>query len=223
MVCCLDPGWQARGQLMAQTARLRRRIAGILSARLPGLQLEQVPGPRSARGKRGQLTALLTTVLAGMLAGCTSLLGVEQLTEFMTRAASRLLGIARRLPDTTTRTALCALMPDAIRPVIHRQILAAHRRKSLGLNGLPIGVVAIDGKSNAPPRPPPSLPRQGCAPLGACPRSSRRAMASDPSPGRASAPSTRTSGTATNHRRSGGAAQGVTMPTRRRLRAQRTL
>jgi hypothetical protein len=68
----------------------------MLSARLPDLQLEQVPAPRSARGKRWQLTVLLTTVLAGMLAGCTSLLGVEQLTGFMTRAVRRLLGIARR-------------------------------------------------------------------------------------------------------------------------------
>ena len=136
---------------MAQTARLRRRIAGILSARLPDLQLDQVPDTRSARGKRWQLTTLLTTVLAGMLAGCTSLLGVEQLTEFMTRAARRLLGIARRLPDTTMRTAICALAPEAIRPVIHRQILAAHRRKSLTLDALPIGVAAIDGKSTAIP------------------------------------------------------------------------
>lgn len=136
---------------MAQTARLRRRIAGILSARLADLQLEQVPDPRCARGMRWQLPTLLITVLAGMLAGCTSLQGVEQLTEFMTRAVRRLLGIARRVPDTTMRTVVCALMPEAIRPVIHRQVLAAHRRKSLELNGLPIGVVAIDGKSTAIP------------------------------------------------------------------------
>jgi hypothetical protein len=136
---------------MAQTARVRRRIAGLLAARLPDLQLEQVPDPRSARGKRWQLTALLTAVLVGMLAGCTSLLGVEQLTEFMTRAVRRLLGIARRVPDTTTRTALCALMPEAIRSLIHHQILAAHRRKSLMPNGLAVAAVAIDGKSTAIP------------------------------------------------------------------------
>jgi len=145
------PGWQDRRQPMAQTARLRRRIAGVLSARLPDLQLEQVPDPRCARGMRWQLPALLVTVLAGMLAGCTSLLGVEQLTEFMTRAARRLLGIGRRVPDTTMRTAICALAPEAIRPVIHRQILAAHRRKSLALDALGIGAVAIDGKSTSIP------------------------------------------------------------------------
>jgi hypothetical protein len=134
---------------MAQTARLRRRIAGLLAARLPDLELQHVQDPRSARGKRWKLPALLIAVLSGMLSGCTSLLGVEQLTEFMTRAARRLLGIGRRVPDTTTRTALCALMPQAIRSVIHRQVLAAHRRKSLTLDVLPIGAVAIDGKSTA--------------------------------------------------------------------------
>jgi hypothetical protein len=136
---------------MAQTARLRRRIAGLIAARLPDLELDQVEDPRSARGKRWKLPTLLIATLSGMLAGCTSLLGVEQLTEFMTRAARRLLGIARRVPDTTMRTAVCALMPEAIRPLIHRQILAAHRRKSLGLSGLPIGVVAVDGKCTAIP------------------------------------------------------------------------
>ena len=136
---------------MAQTARLRRRIAGLLAARLPDLELDQVQDPRSARGKRWKLPTLLIATLSGMLAGCTSLLGVEQLTEFMTRAARRLLGIGRRVPDTTMRTAVCALMPEAIRPLIHRQILAAHRRKSLALSGLPIGVVAVDGKCTAIP------------------------------------------------------------------------
>jgi hypothetical protein len=118
---------------------------------LPELALEQVQDPRSARGKRWKLQTLLTVVLAGVLAGCTSLLGVEQLTEFMTRASRRLLGIARRVPDTTMRTALCTLAPEALRAVLHRQVLAAHRRNSLGLCGLPIGIVAIDGKSTAIP------------------------------------------------------------------------
>lgn len=136
---------------MAQIARLRRRIAGLIAARVPDLQLEQLQDPRAARGKRWELTTLLVAVLAGMLAGCTSLLSAEQLTRFMTRAARRLLGIARRVPDTTMRTAICAMAPEAIRTVIHRQMHAAHRRKSLALGVLPIGVVAIDGKSTAIP------------------------------------------------------------------------
>lgn len=67
----------------------------------------------------------------------------------MTRAVRRLIGIARRVPDITMRTAMCALAPEAIRLVIHHQLLGAHRRKSLVLDALPIGAAAIDGKSTA--------------------------------------------------------------------------
>lgn len=86
-------------------------------------------------------------VLVGMLTGCQSLLDVEQLSVLMTSAARSLLGIRRRVPDTTMRTVLCDLLPDAIRSLLHRQVRAAYRRKALQPTQLPLGVVAIDGKT----------------------------------------------------------------------------
>jgi hypothetical protein len=94
------------------------------------------------------LEVLLAVVLTGMLGGCKSLLDVEKLTVRMSRAARRLLGIGRRVPDTTLRTLLCEMLPQAIRPLLHRQIRAAHRRKALH-SELPIGMAAIDGKHTA--------------------------------------------------------------------------
>jgi predicted transposase YbfD/YdcC len=58
----------------------------------------------------------------------------------------RLLRIARRIADTTLRNVLVRLDLDSLRQVIYRQIRAAHRRHALRPNGLPFGVVSIDGK-----------------------------------------------------------------------------
>lgn len=135
---------------MAQSARTRRRICGFLKSQLPQLHLEHVDDPRRPRGKRWELHTLLGVVLAGMLCGCNSLLEVEKLSALMSRAARRLLGIGRRVPDTTMRTTLCALLPQAIRALLHRQIRSAHRRKALHPE-LPISMVAIDGKHSSLP------------------------------------------------------------------------
>ena len=136
---------------MAQDARLRRRMLGLIKARLPDLQLDSVDDPRSRRGRRWQLAALLGIALVGMLTGCQSLLDVEQLSCMMSEAARRLLGISRCVPDTTMRTVLCVLLPDAIRSLLHRQVRAAYRRKALQPTQLPMGVVAVDGKTTTLP------------------------------------------------------------------------
>jgi hypothetical protein len=112
--------------------------------------LDTVDDPRHRRGKRWDLDVLLGMVLAGMLCGCKSLLDVEKLSELMSRAARRLLGMDRRVPDTTMRTLLCSLLPEAIRALLHRQIRSAHRRKALHPE-LPISMVAIDGKHTSLP------------------------------------------------------------------------
>ena len=57
------------------------------------------------------------------------------------------LGIARRVPDTTLRDALCTLEPRFLAPCLHSLILAAHRRKALRPERLPFGIVALDGKA----------------------------------------------------------------------------
>ncbi len=71
------------------------------------------------------------------------------MTEEMSPAARRLLGIRRRLPDTTQRDLLVRLSPDGLRGCLRRQAKQAHRRRALRPDGLPFGVVAMDGKHTA--------------------------------------------------------------------------
>jgi hypothetical protein len=127
-----------------------RRIAGLLNARLPETRLDWVEDPRAARGKRWkQLSTLLRAAVVGLLSGCRSTSQVEALTAEMSVPIRRLLKIPRRVPDTTLRTTLIGLAPDELRRSLYAQVRAAHRRKALGPLGLPLGQVAIDGKSTA--------------------------------------------------------------------------
>jgi hypothetical protein len=99
------------------------------------------PGPR--RGLNGYLGA--------MVAGTKSLAKVEELSERMSQPTRRLLGVRRRLPDTTLRNALCSIEPDEVRKPLHALVRKAHRRKALETNDLPFGVVSLDGKGFSVP------------------------------------------------------------------------
>ena len=134
---------------MPKNVRMSRRMAGIIKTRFSETGLDQVPDPRRAQGKRWSLTTVLKTCIAGMMAGCKSLAQTEALTNEMSPAMSGMLGIGRRVPDTTARNVLVRLAPSDLRACIHRQTKKACRRKALMPDGLPFGVVAIDGKSTA--------------------------------------------------------------------------
>ncbi|HJW76113.1 MAG TPA: ISAs1 family transposase [Thermoleophilia bacterium] len=128
---------------------MKRRVAGMLEARLPELKLEQVVDPRARRGRRWELAALLRAMVVGLVTGRRSLAEVEALTAEMSVTMRPVLRVVRRVPDTTARDVLCALDPDDVRRPLHAQIRAAHRRKALAPEGLPFGVVAMDGKGTA--------------------------------------------------------------------------
>ncbi len=130
--------------------RTVRRVAGLLRARLPELGLEGVPDPRAREG-RWSLGQILRATLVGLMAGCRSLWEAEQLTAGMAPATRRRLGLPRRLADTTARDALCRVTLDGLRAVLHRAVRAAWRRKALAPVGLPMNVVALDGKATALP------------------------------------------------------------------------
>jgi len=134
---------------MSEQNRLMRRMAGVLKARLPDLKLERVRDPRKARGKRWALDVLLRTCVVGLACRCRNLVQTESLSSEMSFGMSRMLGLNRRLPDTTMRDTLVNIEPNQLRQCIHRQVKAAQRRKALRPEGLPFGVVAIDGKSTA--------------------------------------------------------------------------
>jgi len=125
-------------------------VAGLFRARLPELDLEGVPDPRAREG-RWSLAQILRATLLGLMAGCRSLWEAEQLTEGMAPAMRRRLGLPRRLADTTARDALCKAPLDGLRAVLHRAVRAAWRRKALEPVGLPMSVVALDGKATALP------------------------------------------------------------------------
>jgi len=86
-----------------------------------------------------------------MMAGCKSLTDVEKLSDEMNGPVRRMLGINRRVADTTLRDLVCRLEPDALRPALHRIIKAAYRRKALKPQSLPFGMVAMDGKATSIP------------------------------------------------------------------------
>jgi len=130
----------------AMAARMNRRIFGILSKRLDELGLDEIDDTRDDRGKRWRLGTLLRATLGAMVAGAKSLAKVEDLSERMSQPTRRLLGIRRRLPDTTLRNALCTIEPDKLRRPLHALVRKAQRRKALEPNVLPFGVVSLDGK-----------------------------------------------------------------------------
>jgi len=130
--------------------RTVRRVVGLLRTRLPELDLERVPDPRAREG-RWSLAQILRATLVGLMAGCRSLWEAEQLTEGMAPVMRRRLGLYRRLADTTARDALCRVPLDGLRAVLHRAVRAAWRRKALEPVGLPMSVVALDGKATALP------------------------------------------------------------------------
>ena len=152
-----------------------RRLAGLLAVRLPELDLEAIPDPRSREG-RWSLGQLLRATLVGVMAGCKNLWETEDLTDRLSSPMRRMLGLPRRLADTTMRDALCYRRRDRRRPdepptalmlerdregkrkfleglrsSLHRAVRAAWRRKALAPVGLPFGVAAMDGKVTALP------------------------------------------------------------------------
>src|SRR5512138_2030856 len=110
--------------------RMVRRVAGLLRARLPELDLDGVADPRAREG-RWSLGQILRATLVGLMAGCRSLWEAEQLTASLSVSTRRLLGLKRRLADTTARDALCRVSFDELRRALRRLVHAAWRRKAL--------------------------------------------------------------------------------------------
>ena len=129
--------------------RLTRRVAGALKAGIDRLPLARVPEPRQAINRRWSLRQLLAVTLAGLVAGCHNLAQVEALTAEMSTACRRLLGIGRRVADTTLRDLLVRLDPTGLRNLLAQQIRQIHRSHALDPVGLPFGAVAMDGKGTA--------------------------------------------------------------------------
>lgn len=90
--------------------RLKRRIIGMLDKRLHEARLDELEDPRDRRGRRWKLSALLSTAILGLVAGCKGLLEVESLTEDLSLATRKRFAIA--LPGSGY---------DAAQPAEHAQ------------------------------------------------------------------------------------------------------
>ena len=126
--------------------RMTRRMIGALHARLPEAGLDEVDDPRRQASVRWSLGTILNTCVTAFVTGRQSLSQMEALTDEMSPALRAYLGLPRRLADTTVRDTLVQLEPRALRLALQRQVRAARRRKALAPQGLPFGVVSLDGK-----------------------------------------------------------------------------
>lgn len=125
-----------------------RRIAAFIARYFPDGLLRLIVDPRSRQGRRWKsLAPILRVALVGIASGCHGVGEVEEMTEEMPKWVGRLLGIGRKLPDTTLREVLCQLDPNDLCDVLAVVGYDAWRRKALRHNDeLPWGVLSLDGK-----------------------------------------------------------------------------
>ena len=72
---------------MADSRREKRRLAGVINARLPEVGFQAIADPRDHRGRRWSLEPLLKAIVVGIMSGCNSLQEVEMLTADMSRSS----------------------------------------------------------------------------------------------------------------------------------------
>ena len=92
---------------------------------------------------------LLKIALLGFLAGCKGPKEVEELSKERPKSIRKLLGIPRRVPDTTLRDFLTKLDPMKLHTMLYVVGYDANRRKALRQRDdidIPFGVLSGDGK-----------------------------------------------------------------------------
>lgn len=136
---------------MKKRRRLRRTAGWI--ARYVSDDLLEWGAKADGRDTRGRIwkdpKPLLKITLLGLLAGCKSPKEVEELSEELPKSVRRLLGIPRRVPDTTLRDFLVKLDPMKLHLMLCVVGYDASRRKALRHRDdidIPFGVLSADGK-----------------------------------------------------------------------------
>lgn len=120
-------------------------MIGQLRVRQEDPRFDLVADPRRRAG-RWALGICLRAVAIAMIVGARSFKGLEALTEEMSSASRRALGLPRRLPDTTARDLIVRLSPWELMKALYRQVRAAYRRGAIEPTLLPWGVLSMDGK-----------------------------------------------------------------------------
>lgn len=132
-------------KVQPKNERVYRFMSGLRHA--PAYRWGEVTDPRHKRGRRWSMAEQLDALLFGMLTGSTTLRDVEGLTE--DACNGDLWGLRRRLPDTTMYRLIPKLNPEELRDKLRQQNRLHFRAKRYEPEGLPCGVVTIDGKCGA--------------------------------------------------------------------------
>ena len=136
---------------MASKRRVRR-TAGLISCYFSDALIKLAEGfdGRATRGRRWKSgLPLLKAAMLGVGAGCKGTAEVEEMTEEMFKSVRKLVGIARRVPDTTMRDFLCKGDPEELSNLLYIVGYDAWRRKALRPRediDIPFAVISMDGK-----------------------------------------------------------------------------
>ncbi|MBN1961616.1 MAG: hypothetical protein JW841_11775 [Deltaproteobacteria bacterium] len=130
------------------SSRKMRRCAGFIARYFSNNLLKKVHDPRKHQGRRYKSALpLLRSVCVGLASRCKGLAQLEELTQQMPQQVRKLIGIKRRLADTTLRDFLCSINPYDICKLLYTVGYDAFRRKAIVSTGqFPWGVISLDGK-----------------------------------------------------------------------------
>lgn len=130
------------------SSRRVRRMAGLVSLAFSDDLLNRITDPRSTRG-RGWKSCLpfLRSAVLGLACGCKGFGEVERLTERLSGPIRKLVGIPKRVPDTSLRDFLCEVDVDEVQTMLNVVAYDAGRRKSFAKqDGFPFHALSLDGK-----------------------------------------------------------------------------
>ena len=129
-----------------RVGELLDKIIRFLRQRRPALRWKGVDDPRSRRGRRYTLPAMLNAVVLAMMCGATSIrLAVGKARRF--GSAMRKLVAVCACGRTAIGDLLARLDPAQLREQLVGLIRGEWYRKALRPERLPLGLVAIDGKA----------------------------------------------------------------------------
>ena len=125
-----------------------RRLGRFLPGALELVDWTAVPEHRQVAKVKWHRRKLLEGVLLGLISGRSGFAGMEKLSKVLSPAVRKVLGMGRRIPDTTLSEFVCGPQTTGLQNVLVEMGKRMHRRKSLeGLTrDLPIRMLSIDGK-----------------------------------------------------------------------------
>jgi hypothetical protein len=108
---------------------------------------KEVADPRAARGKRHDHQGLLNLLVLGFACGMATLRRVEELSADLSAKARRVLGVAKRVSDTTLYMLLASQKANGLRSTLVQQVKTLWERKRVSNDAFPLGIASLDGKS----------------------------------------------------------------------------